>query len=191
MRTTLFHAASTAMSSNDHIQSPVRPARPATRLATGEREEGEGGGMITTLFHAGSTTIHDHIQSPAFTRPARPHPVTRHAMDIQTTLLEVVSFFLGNCFMCPEQGTGGRGGGGAGRLQTSDPSRLCTQGEGGRGGLGGLGVYRHLTQGRLSTQGLRSVASRVHGSGFRVWASGFRFGVSASGFRFLVQGARS
>ena len=109
-------------------------------------------------------------------------------MDIQTTLLEVVSFFLGSCFICPEQGTGGRGGGGG---WASDPSRLCTQGKGGRGGLGGLGVYGHLTQGRLSTQGLRSVASRVHGSGFRVWASGFRFGVSASGFRFLVQGARS
>ena len=78
--------------------------------------------------------------------------------------------------MCPEQGTGGRGGGGAGRLQASDPSRLCTQGEGGRGAWAGW-AYRHLTQGRLSTQGLRSVASRVHGSGFRVWASGFRFGV--------------
>ena len=42
---------------------------------------------------------------------------------------------------------------------------------GGGGGLGGLGVYRHLTQRRLSTQGLRSVASSVQGSGFRVWAS--------------------
>ena len=46
-----------------------------------------------------------------------------------------VSFFVGGCFMCPEQGTG----------------------------EGGLGVYRHLTQGTLSTQGLRSVASRVQG----------------------------
>ena len=33
-----------------------------------------------------------------------------------------------------------------------------------------LGVYRHLTQGRLSTQGLRPAASRVQGSGFRVSA---------------------
>ena len=68
----------------------------------------------------------------------------------------------------------GRGEEGLGVYRHLTPSRLCTQGEGGRGGLGGLGVYRHLTQGRLSTQGLRSVASRVHGSGFRVWASGFR-----------------
>ena len=30
--------------SHDHIQSPTRPARPVTRLATGERGEGEGGG---------------------------------------------------------------------------------------------------------------------------------------------------
>ena len=76
MRTTLFHAASTTTSSNDYVQSPMRPARPATRLATGEREEGEGGeggGMITTLFQADSTTIHDHIQSPnaASTTPPR------------------------------------------------------------------------------------------------------------------------
>ena len=97
-----------------------------------------------------------HIQSPApqrvrgrregkgrsFTRPARPHPVTRPATGIQTTLLE--GFIL--CWrLCPEEGTG-EGGGGAGRLQASAPSRLCTQREGGRRGcLGGLGVYRHLT----------------------------------------------
>ena len=40
------------------------------------------------------------------------------------------------------------------------------EGEGGEGGLGGLGVYRHLTQGEPSTQGLRSVVS---GSRVRVW----------------------
>ena len=39
-------------------------------------------------------------------------------------------------FMCSEQGTGAGGG----------------------GGRGGLGVYKHLTQVRLCTQGLRSVA---------------------------------
>ena len=90
----------------------------------------------------------------------------------------------------PRAGDGG--GGKGGRLQASDPSRLCTQreggageGGGGEGGLGGLGVYRHLTQGRLSTQGLRSVASRVQGSGFgfRVWASRFRVQVWGPSFR--------
>ena len=54
--------------SHDHIQSPTRPARPVTRIATGERGEGEGGGkgggMITTLLHAANTTTssHDHSQ---------------------------------------------------------------------------------------------------------------------------------
>ena len=33
--------------SHDHIQSPTRPARPVTRLATGER--GEGGGYDNDL----------------------------------------------------------------------------------------------------------------------------------------------
>ena len=89
--------------------------------------------------------------------------------------------------MCPEQGTG-EGEGRAGRLQASDASRLGTQrggsggrGRGGRGGLGGLGVYRHLTQGKLSTQGLRSVASRVQGSG-----SGL--GSKLQGLGFLCRG---
>ena len=69
MRTTLFHAASTTTSSNDHIQSPMRPARPATRLATGEREEGGGG----TGGRGGGR--------PCFTRPARPssHDPVTHA----------------------------------------------------------------------------------------------------------------
>ena len=40
------------------------------------------------------------------------------------------------------------------------------RGKGARGGLGGLGVYRHLTQGEPSTQGLRSVVSV---SRVRVW----------------------
>ena len=61
MIATLFHAASTTTSSHDHIQSPTPPARPVTRLATGERGEGEGG-------EGGEG-------SP--TRPAR--PVTRRA----------------------------------------------------------------------------------------------------------------
>ena len=92
--------------------------------------------MITTFFHAAST------------------------------MLEVVSFFVGGCFMCPEQGTGEEGG------------------------LGGLGIYRHLTQGRLSRQGLRSVASgfRVRVSGFGLEGSGFRFGSKLQGLGFLFRG---
>ena len=61
-----------------------------------------------------STTSHPH----PFTRPARPHPVTRPATGIQTTLLEVVSFFVGGCAQNRGRGRGGRG----------------------------LGVYRHLPQ---------------------------------------------
>ena len=81
MVATLFHVASTTTSSHDHIQSPTPPARPVTRLATGEREEGKGrkggGGMITTLFHAASTTTTSshprgqHDQSPASQRVRR------------------------------------------------------------------------------------------------------------------------
>ena len=81
MIATLFHAASTTTSSHDHIQSPTPPARPVTRLATGERGEGEGGegggGMVTTLFQAASTTTTSshprgqHDQSPASQRVRR------------------------------------------------------------------------------------------------------------------------
>ena len=69
----------------NHIQQPV-PQR-----VRGGRE-GEGGGADNDLLSRGQ---HDHIQSPA------PQPT-----GLQTTLLEVVSFFVGGCFMCPEQGTG-------------------------------------------------------------------------------------
>ena len=397
MRTTLFHAASTTTSSNDHIQSPMRPARPATGLATGEREEGGGGtggrggatllhaasttiqsrphpvthaasmtsrpprkrgegegggrGMITTVFHAASTVTTSTLtrrgrgmrgeeegggRSPAThaaleggrgrvrttlfhaastvttsTRPARPvmrggrgegeggeslQPPTRHWRGDDNDLVSrgqhdyiqshsatgvmgegrgkagggITTFFASTTShsLCkgekggrgddtdfvsrdqrdhiqspaPQRVRGGRegeggsdndlllrgqhdhiqspatqwtykrlcwrlfrsflevvscvqsrgrgdgGGGGAGRLQTSDPSRLCTQGEGGRGGLGGLGVYRHLTQGRLSTQGLRSVASRftVRVSGFGLQGSGL--GSQLQGLGFLCRG---
>ena len=81
MIATLFHAASTTTSSHDHIQSPTPPARPITRLATGERGEGAGGegggGMITTLSQAASTTTTSshprgqHDQSPASQRVRR------------------------------------------------------------------------------------------------------------------------
>ena len=68
MITTLFHAGS-----HDHIQSPTRPARPVTRLAAGERGEGEGGGKggrhDNDLVTRGQ---HDHIQS----RPQPARPVT-------------------------------------------------------------------------------------------------------------------
>ena len=126
---------------DNDLQSPTRPARPGepvddeataspptiytasttshphpvTRAAMCEREEGgEGAGMITTFLHAASTTTSSHP------------PRNGHTND-----------FVGGCFilcwrLCPEQGTG-EGGGGAGRLQASAPSRLCTQREGGGG----------------------------------------------------------
>ena len=80
--------------------------------------------------------------------------------------------------MCPEQGTGR--------------------------GEGGLGVYRHLTQVTLSTQGLRSVASRVQGffslplskdepalqgSSGNNQGSGFFPSVEFQGLGFRVQGS--
>ena len=63
-------------------------------------------------------------------------------------------------------------------------------GAGDGGGLGGLGVYRHLTQGRLSRQGLRSVASgfRVRVPGFGLEGSRFRFGSKLQGLGFLFRG---
>ena len=113
-------------------QPSTRPARPhpVTRSATCEREEGgEGAGMITTFFHA-----------PASTTTSSHPPRNGHTND-----------FVGGCFilcwrLCPEQGTG-EGGGGAGRLQASAPSRLCTQREGGgrsgeKGRGGGAGRLR-------------------------------------------------
>ena len=69
----------------NHIQQPA-----PQRLRGGR--QGEGGGAANDLLSRGQ---HDHIQSPA------PQPT-----GLQTTLLEVVSFFVGGCFMCPEQGTG-------------------------------------------------------------------------------------
>ena len=64
--------------------------------------------------------------------------------------------------MCPEQGTG----------------------EGGEGGW----AFTGLTQGTLSTQGLRSVAFRVQG-----WVQGLGFRVQGSGLGlgFLCEEARS
>ena len=90
----------------------------------------------------------------------------------------------------PRAGDGGGGKGGLGVYRHLTQVGYAHKGKGGgswgrgrgaRGGLGGLGVCRHLTQERLSTQGFRSVASRVQGSG-----SGL--GSKLQGLGFLCRG---
>ena len=61
--------------SHDHIQSPTRPARPVTRLATGERGEGKGGQEGRHDNDLVTRGQHDRIQS----RPQPARPVTRLA----------------------------------------------------------------------------------------------------------------
>ena len=64
------------ITSRGHIQSPTRPARPVTRPATNEREEGEGGGRRgrghdNDLVSRGHIQRHprgQHDQSPAAQR---------------------------------------------------------------------------------------------------------------------------
>ena len=109
----------------NHIQQP------APQRVRGGRE-GEGGGADNDLLSRGQ---HDHIQSPA------PQPT-----GLQTTLLEVVSFFVGGCFMCPEQGTGEGGEGGLGVYRHLTQAGFAHKGGGpGRGGLGGQGIYRQAS----------------------------------------------
>ena len=111
---------------------------PVTRAATCEGEEGgEGAGMITTFFHAASTTTSSHP------------PRNGHTND-----------FVGGCFilcwrLCPEQG----GGAGAGRLQASAPSRLCT-----KGGRWGGARERGGEEGVLGRAGRLQASDPNHGA---------------------------
>ena len=147
---------------HDQSSAPQRVRR--AELVSRERvrggREGEEGGGGNDLLLRGK---HDHIQSPA---PQRAYK--RLGWRLLHSLLEVVS--------CAQSRGRGRGEGRAGRLQASDPSRLCTQREGGvgegGGGEGGLG-----RAGRLQASDPRKAPRKASGQllpGFRVRVSFLR-----------------